>query len=145
MYKRFLLWLFVMSLFSIAPIRQSAQLFGNDESSNWIITLNNHLHTALFNCGGILELICSRNTSYLTNWLYLKLGALDTRGEEGALPRECHSFSWPWFWSELCQKSITNCWWTIPFNEVKWRWNNDEWCAKHCEIINKFCWIYFEF
>jgi hypothetical protein len=49
-----------------------------------------------------------------------------TRGEEGELPRECHSLIWPWFWSELCQKSITNCWWTIPFNEVKWRWNNDE-------------------
>jgi hypothetical protein len=49
-----------------------------------------------------------------------------TRGEEGPLPRECHSLSWPWFWSELCQNSITNCWWTIPFNEVKWRWNNDE-------------------
>jgi hypothetical protein len=74
------------------------------------------------NCGRLSAIqLLNQDMSYLTIFHFPT-----TRGEEGALPRDCHSLSSPWLWSELCHNSITNCWWTIPFNQAKWRWNNDE-------------------
>ena len=95
-------------------------------------SLRNHSHNvdeiflSMRRTGGQLMMKwCVTHSEIINNlwWIYVEfmlnsfwfLSEL-TRGEVGMLHRKCLSWGQPWFWSELYQKSLQQCWWTMNYS-----------------------------